>query len=148
MVLESEFWKSDVSSDLVMNIVAASKGDVVLLPPGPLIRTIHSEQDTNKQSLEQFNMRLKNSLKLLLNLNIKEVSEFAGIFCFVESIGILRMILSATIHGQISELLKSFRIIKNLKIINFYSLINNIKYLVKMYRWKYGRRESFNLNFD
>jgi glycosyltransferase involved in cell wall biosynthesis len=148
IIAKYEFWISEVSSDLVMNIVAASKGDVVLLPPGPIIRSIHTEQDTNKQSLELFNMRLKNSVNLLLNLHSKEISEFAVIFCFIESIGALRMIVSATIHGQFSELFKSFMILKNLKNIDFYSLLNNIKYLIKMYKWKYGRRESFNLNFD
>lgn len=148
IILDEEFWRNDVSADLIMNVIAASKGDVVLLPPGPIIRRIHIEQDTNKQSLELFYKRLHNTIKILLNTNNQKITDFANVFCFIESIGLLRMILGKIARGELKTMSIFFEVFKNLKLVSIKILYNNSKYVVRMYRWKYGNRNSFDLNFD
>lgn len=145
--LNKKNWKTNVSADLIMNVMAASKGDVVLLPPGPIIRGIHSYQDTNQQNLQLFIDRLINSVNILSNSDDKKIKEFANVFLCIEYIGILRMISGQILRGRFSSikyLLNVFRIISKQ---NVSILLRNAKYLRKMFFWKYGKRETFNLDF-
>lgn len=147
IIIDMEYWKTNTSADLLINIIAASKGDVVLLPAGPIIRGIHNDQDTNKQNFRLFIDRLQNSVNILLRLRNITITEFANIFLFVESFGIIRMIIGQILRGKISTSKYFIDIIKNLKILDFSILVKNIIFVKKMFQWKYGKRELFNLDF-
>ena len=147
IILNEKQWKTDISADLIMNVIAASKGDVVLLPPGPIIRVIHADQDTNRQNFRLFIDRLNNSVKILFNTNNIAIREFANIFYMVESIGIIRMISAQILRGKLNFAKYLLGVIKIKDISSLKILIRNISYIKKMLNWKYGRRDTFNLDF-
>jgi len=146
-ILDPSFWISNVSSDLIMNVIAASKGDVVLLPSGPAIRTVHANQDTSQQTIDIIINRLINSVHLLRQTNNKQIISFANIFYIIESIGIIRMILGQMLRGKIKIAIKFFNLFRSQGINSFKVLFTEFSYIVKMYKWKFGRRDSFNLDF-
>lgn len=60
-----EAWANDQSSDFIANVIAASRGEVVLIPPGPIVIRRHPGQDTFNQSAELLRTRLFNTISFL-----------------------------------------------------------------------------------
>jgi hypothetical protein len=145
--LDEKLWKSNVSADLIMNIMAAVKGDVVLLPPGPIIRGIHPNQDTNEQNLKLFIDRLINSVNILSSTQNNSLKEFVNVFSFIECIGIIRMITGQILRGRFSTIKYYLIVPQIISNLNVFILLKNFNYLKKMFKWKYGNREKFNLDF-
>ena len=46
---EPELWETEISSDLVIGLLAATRGDITLLPPGLVVNINHSGQDVRTQ---------------------------------------------------------------------------------------------------
>lgn len=63
--LDEGVWRDDVSVDWLMNIVAASRGDVELLAPGAILCGIHAEQDSVTQGPGLTTKRFVNTLERL-----------------------------------------------------------------------------------
>ncbi len=61
----AELWITERSCDLVVNVLAAFRGEAVLLPPGPVIAGIHRRSDTSASSLELALLRLRNTTEYL-----------------------------------------------------------------------------------
>lgn len=145
--LNEEYWRTSVSADLIMNAIAASKGDVVLLPPGPILRGIHPNQDTRRQSIDLLIDRLFNSVSILSNFGNNALKEFANVFLFIESIGIIRMISGQILRGSFQSFKYYLMMAKFIFRFNFLILLKNFEYIIKMFNWKYGDRDNFDLKF-
>jgi glycosyltransferase involved in cell wall biosynthesis len=73
-------WKNDMSCDIVMNILTASKGDVTLIPPGAVIIRLHKGQDTEKQSSDLVFKRFDNSIEYLKKTSNPQVCRAARLY--------------------------------------------------------------------
>jgi glycosyltransferase involved in cell wall biosynthesis len=70
-------WVTEVSADLVVGIVAATLGDVILLPAGNIVNVNHDEQDTRTQGAGKSLVRMVQSGSILLVQNKAEIVRFA-----------------------------------------------------------------------
>ena len=76
-------WENNRSCDLIMNVIASSKGKVVLLPQGYVVTGLHESQDGATQSYQLKFERLYNSLAYL-NRYDKRFRDFVSIYGAVE----------------------------------------------------------------
>lgn len=58
-------WDDEMSWDLAANVVAAARGEVVLLPPGLVTVGHHQGQDTYQQSIRKSYVRFTNTIEYL-----------------------------------------------------------------------------------
>ena len=95
-----EAWRNDISADLVANVIAASRGDVVLLPQGLWYTGEHPGQDTHTQSFRLVVTRIRNSHAYLAKADDTRVRRFASVFSFAAGVGSIRIALGAIRRGQ------------------------------------------------
>lgn len=70
-------WVTEVSADLVVGIIAATLGDVILLPAGNIVNVNHDEQDTRTQGAGKSLVRMVESESILLAQSKTEIVRFA-----------------------------------------------------------------------
>jgi Glycosyl transferase family 2 len=95
-----EAWNNDLSADLVANVMAASRGDVVLLPQGMWYTGEHSGQDSHTQSFRLVMDRIGNSHAYLVGSDDARVRHFASVYCFAMAISSIRGALGALRRGR------------------------------------------------
>ena len=82
-------WRSDMSSDLVQNVISASRGVTVLLPTGLVFCGVHEQQDIRTQSFELIVKRLINSLTYLRESEYHPgILRFISLYGSVEALGL------------------------------------------------------------
>ncbi|PZX45760.1 glycosyl transferase family 2 [Roseinatronobacter thiooxidans] len=67
VVRDPAAWITEISADLVFGAVAASRGDVVLLPAGGVAHVEHARQDSNTQGARRGLRRLVGTVEYLLD---------------------------------------------------------------------------------
>jgi glycosyltransferase involved in cell wall biosynthesis len=80
--LSEEAWRNEISSDLIMNVRCASRGEVALVPAGPIITTHHPGRDMNRQSSLLITKRNLNTLEYLVrdsDPRVRRVVPFLGV---------------------------------------------------------------------
>jgi len=97
---DERVWREDVSSDLIVNVLAASRGEVVLLPPGPVVTVEHSGRDTHRQSFELTVRRHRNSLRLLAGYPDRRIRRLVRIYGLAEALGSLRTAAGSLRRGR------------------------------------------------
>lgn len=100
LVETEEAWGNDMSCDLVANATAAARGEVVLLPPGPMFCGIHSARDGATQSFDLFARRLVNSMQFLAGNSDARVKRFASVYGLVEALWLGRVFLGRKRRGH------------------------------------------------
>lgn len=140
LIHEPEAWRNDHSCDLIANVHGASKGEVVLMPPGPVINGCHENQDTITCSLELSIKRLRNTVNYLHYQDDVRIRKFALVFSIVEGIGSIRAAFGAIRSGKsiyrglIGDILSIMFMCDNPFFVREKSKI------VSMMRWKYMNR--------
>ena len=79
-------WDDEMSWDLVANVLAAVRGDVVLLPPGLVTVGKHQGQDTYQQSIKKYHARFTNTIDYLSSYPDANVSDIAARIACTESL--------------------------------------------------------------
>jgi len=144
-----EAWANNMNSDYVANIIAASRGDVMLIPPGGIISGNHSGRDSFNQGFESFLIRHINDAKYLNKYPNIKVNKVGIIYGYVEGIGVVRSLIGMLRRGKkvrISNIFKSFKMVLSY----LPKVIINKEYLILSYKafcWKfsstkYGNREN------
>lgn len=136
-----EAWDNSLSCDFLSNVIASSRGDVVLLPPSGIITGIHNNQDGRTQGFLSMITRLKNTVAYLQEQPDWRVVRVGRIFGAVEYLGLLRVILGAIRRGDV-------RAAKYLGMAFLYSgkymsksILTKDWYFIKnALFWKYGTR--------
>jgi len=79
-------WNDEMCWDLVANVLAAARGEVVLLPPG-LVRVGHHQgQDTYQQSIRKYYVRFTNTIEYLRSCPDARVRNIAERIACTESL--------------------------------------------------------------
>ncbi|MGA2702043.1 MAG: glycosyltransferase family 2 protein [Isosphaeraceae bacterium] len=84
-------WADDMSWDLVANVLAAARGEVVLLPPGLVTVGQHHGQDTHQQSIRKFYVRFTNTINYLRSCSDTSVRGIAERIACAESLHLMVM---------------------------------------------------------
>lgn len=114
-----EAWRNDMSCDLVANVIAAARGEVVLLPQGLVTCGIHKQRDGATQPFELLSSRLINSMAFLSRHPDHRVQRFTAIYGLVESMGLARVFMAKRRRGHdvswrrfATDLLQLMRLVK------------------------------------
>jgi hypothetical protein len=84
-------WRNDISVDLLCNVLAASRGEVVLMPAGAVVTLDHAGRDTHLQGFALHVRRVRNSVEYLLQVPDDRVRQTTRILAWREAVGVLRM---------------------------------------------------------
>ncbi len=79
-------WDDEMSCDLAANVLAAARGEVVLLPPGLVTVGSHQGQDTHRQSIRKYYVRFTNTIKYLRSCSDASVRSTAERIACTESL--------------------------------------------------------------
>ena len=79
-------WDDEMSWDLVANVLAAARGEVLLLPPGLVIVGKHQGQDTYQQSIRKLYVRHTNTFEYLRSSSDGSVRDIAERIACTESL--------------------------------------------------------------
>ncbi|OFW14936.1 MAG: hypothetical protein A3H27_13460 [Acidobacteria bacterium RIFCSPLOWO2_02_FULL_59_13] len=145
LLREPESWSNEMSCDLIANVVAASRGQVVLMPAGAIITGLHRRQDTNIQGPDLSLERLKRSIECLRQMPDRRVRRFAGVFGLAEGLGSMRTLIGWARRGgklRLRHLLAVGKIIRAAGIGGMSDLVA----VFRMLRWKYWRRAGRRLD--
>jgi glycosyltransferase involved in cell wall biosynthesis len=93
-------WENDMSADLVANVLAASRGSVVLIPSGAWCTGEHPGQDIRTQGFRLMMKRICRSQAYLANSDDARVRRFASVFFFAESLWSVRAAFGALRRGR------------------------------------------------
>lgn len=140
-------WQNDLSCDLIANVIVASRGDVVLLPPGPIIVGCHDGRDIVKSSFELSVKRLRNTIIYLNSQDDVRIKKFSAIFAFVYGFGNFRSMIGLIRRRRkfwYSEFIKD--IYNIIRLADSSYTIRQPKNIYNMMAWKYGRRVGKNLD--
>lgn len=147
--LNEENWTEDVAADQLMNYLLAAKGNVVILPPGPIIEGHHSLQDGRTQRMNLSALTYLNLLRRLNYYKNKKLKVFISIFSFIEGIGIIRSWFGGIRRGNFRSNMAFFYGIRCILHTQPLKLFKNFKLLKAMYQWKYISRQNRNItNID
>ncbi len=97
----SEAWENTLSCDFVCNVIAASRGCVVLLPPGGIIIGNHENRDSRTQSMDLFMKPLINTVTYLQQYPDYRVARVGRVHGCVEFLGLFRTIFGAIRRGDV-----------------------------------------------
>jgi glycosyltransferase involved in cell wall biosynthesis len=103
MDFSDDTWQNDRSMDLVCNILAASRGEVVLLPPGPIVTLDHPGRDSHVAGLDLWFKRLISSLRFFHAQPDPRIRRFARVLGVSEAIGSTTMLLGLLRRGKFSQ---------------------------------------------
>jgi hypothetical protein len=70
-------WVTEISADFVTGIIAATRGDVVMLPAGNVVNVNHDAQDTRTQGAGKGLVRMVQSEQFLLARHEADIVRFA-----------------------------------------------------------------------
>lgn len=93
-------WDTGVSADLVANVTAASRGEVVLVPAGPIVIGEHPRRDTHQQPLEFRFQQCVNTAHCLRIHPDRRVRAYARFFAITEGVGWLIALRGAMRRGM------------------------------------------------
>ena len=96
-----EAWYNNMSCDYASNVIAASRGHVVLLPPGGIIIGVHQDQDSKTQGLTSSINRLENTLAYFERQSDQRVVRVGRIIGYVEHLGLIRVIFGSLRRGNV-----------------------------------------------
>jgi glycosyltransferase involved in cell wall biosynthesis len=135
--LDQKAWASDISADYILHVTVPTKGDVVIVPAGPLTMCSHKAQDSQTVDFAKTILRMSNTLKYLSGYPNEMIKKHVRIISYVESFGFLRYMFGQLRRGK--KLEKQvfrywFTIINNIKLITVLTDFNNIVYC---FRTKY-----------
>ena len=140
LIIKEDAWKNDMSCDLVANVISASRGEVVLLPPGLVFCGIHKERDGAKQSFELYANRLKNSIIYLSRINNHNIKKFVSIYGAVEIFALLRVFIAKRKKLDTNQFVHLIMVITQiLKIIRWGELTKNYNEVKFYYKYKYQK---------
>jgi hypothetical protein len=91
-------WRSDISADLVVGAVAASRGLVRFLPPGAVGHGAHKLQDTHTQKPGRGIARSMNSLAYLRNCGDERLRRYANAWAALGAPMLLRALLATLVR--------------------------------------------------
>ena len=100
MQLSEEWWRKDVSADLMQNIWLSTQGDVILLPPNEMVCGVHSKQDGVNQSLRLVRDRLMNSMIILRKTDATRFRTPSVVLGIVDYIPVFVNFVKAGICGR------------------------------------------------
>jgi hypothetical protein len=143
---EETAWANDLSADFVANVLAASRGDVVLVPAGPVIIGVHARQDGRTQAVSLAVTRLENTVRVLMDSPDLGVRKVAGVFGTAEALALLvnfASTLRRTGRWE-SSYLRGHRKVLGLARRGFG--LRQASAVVRSLRWKYGRRQGLSLD--
>ena len=141
-----EAWSNDKSSDLISNVMAASRGEVVLLPPGATITVDHEGRDTHVGSWELSHKRLLNTVRYLAHRPDQRVRRFARVFGVVEGVGAIRNAAGmlrrrgSLYNGFVGDVTELFGEAWS------WTLVRDVPSMSRMLRLKYGKRTGLYLD--
>jgi glycosyltransferase involved in cell wall biosynthesis len=130
-----EYWRSNVSADLLINFSVSSLGDVCLIP-GNLVETgVHKYQDMATQSLTLIGDRIINSYKVLKASSLPSLKQLVNTYFSVE-ITYFSFLLLKRIFA------KQFNLIELFSIFGFYlfkltpNILINFNHFFVYFRYK------------
>jgi glycosyltransferase involved in cell wall biosynthesis len=134
------FWNNEASCDLLINVLAASRGEVVLLPPGPVTESVHEGQDGATQSFRLFMVRHINSVRFMETQTDPRIRRFAAVFGAVELLGSVRSAVGRVRRG--GELYGAFAqdLIELSQSFPVGEALGQLHWIWRSLKWKYGRR--------
>lgn len=135
--MDPKGWISDISADYILHITVPLKGDVVVIPPGPIIMCRHKRQDSQTVDLTKTTLRMSNTLKYLSAYPNVMIKKHVSIITFVEGFGFIRYMFGQLIRGRKLkiEIFKYwFGIIRYIRI---KTLFTNFSDVVYCFRTKY-----------
>ena len=142
VLLETEeAWRNDMSCDLAANVIAASKGEVVLLPPGGVTCGSHPGRDGLNQSFDLLASRLVNTLKFLARQPDPRIRRFLSVYGTVETLGIMRVFVGKCRRGHrppLSQLTKHITTL--LRTIGIRQMCRHAAATRIYYRYKYTQQ--------
>lgn len=145
-----EAWRNDMSCDLTANAVAASRGEVVLLPPGGVTCGIHAARDGALQSFELLARRLAESLAFLSAYPDARVQRFASIYGAIETLGLLRTFIGKRRRGVRPRWLHPCRdLVRPPRVVRLQHLVTHAGWACCYYRHKFNRKRPIHIRrFD
>lgn len=105
-------WADDMSCDLVANVIAAGRGEAVIVPPGPVIVSLHGGQDTNRQGSALAERRAVNAVKYMKTYPDPHVRKFACAYEKTERLTRLFLGVLSMTHrknGSLRDIFNSYR---------------------------------------
>lgn len=93
-------WRNNMSCDLVANVLAASRGDVVLIPSGAWCTGEHIGQDTQTQSFHGMMERIYETQAYLATRPDARIDRFASTWFLAKSLWTSRAALGAIRRGR------------------------------------------------
>ncbi len=94
-------WLNAMNCDFACNVIAASRGDVVLLPPGGIISGDHENRGSKTQGLAMFISSLISTTNYLERQSDQRVAKAGRIYGCVGYLGLFRVIIGAIRRGNI-----------------------------------------------
>ena len=79
-------WRIDVSADAICNVLAAARGEVVIVPPGPVLTGEHPGRDMNTQSFQLAFTRYCRTVKYLRQYSDPGIQRWARAYGFGETL--------------------------------------------------------------
>jgi glycosyltransferase involved in cell wall biosynthesis len=99
-----ESWITEISADFVHGIIAATRGDIVMLPAGNVVNVDHDAQDTRTQGPGRGFIRMLETVKYLDRRRETEIVHFAAEWAALNLKVATRNAIAAVYFGQISLL--------------------------------------------
>lgn len=135
---DEEAWRNDMSCDFVINAMAGSKGEVIILPPGGVITGVHYNQDGAKQTYALQLARWLNTLTYIRKNGSNEVIKSFNILSLVEFYAMHRVFIGYfknrqhLINGMAFK--EYFRLWQLTK---FSTILSNPKLVWRYFKFKY-----------
>jgi hypothetical protein len=99
MELTDQAWDTTHAGDFICNVIAASRGEVVLLPAGPVAVGFHAQQCTYTEGLERHVRTWLNCLKYLKRSSDPRVRRVGRNHAFIQGLGFLRTAAAYALRG-------------------------------------------------
>jgi hypothetical protein len=133
-----EYWINECSADLIMNIFAASRGHVTLLPIGLIVTGEHLNREGRLASLQLTIKRGKNTIYLLKKADDSRVRDVANVLCFLEVFSIFVNIVGVLKRSQ-NPYYKGLPkdIIDVVKMISIKPVIGHFRQIASAIRYRY-----------
>ena len=144
--LNERAWQTDISADYLMHVICPTKGDVVIIPPGPIVLGIHKNQESQTANFSLSVKRMANTLYFLSEYPNTKLRLHSHLVAVIESFGFL-------IYA-VGQLKNNGKLYKNFfkewaniaKLINPLDAFLNIHKIIALFKTKYfGRNKNLDL---
>ncbi|MER8701685.1 glycosyltransferase family 2 protein [Mesorhizobium sp. M1273] len=146
---DSSAWRTGVSADVIVGSIAAARGDVVLLPAGPLAQGAHPLQDAKTQGALLGLKRSVRTIAFLRNRDEEGLRRFANHWAILNVSGMFRTTLRGLISRDVPtfELLYQFsRLITDFTITDWRSVVRDRVEILEAMRCR--RRSAMPIELD